>query len=69
MSLLTEHAQFSAADTFVWGKDPDTARELLAACDALDLDQSVVRTTETGFVVPSAVWDHVAANRTDSEAF
>ena len=59
----------ASGTTFVYGKDPDTARALLAAADDLGIAQDEVRTVETGFVVPDAVWDRVAANRTDHEAF
>ena len=49
----------SVGETFVQGKDPETARKLLAAAAALELEPLVVRTVTGGFVVPNEVWDHV----------
>lgn len=50
-------------ETFVQGKDRDTARRLLAACDTLGIDQQHVRTVTQGFVVPNEVWDTAEATR------
>lgn len=47
-------------ETFVNGKDQATAAGLLAACRALGLPTLLVRTTASGFVVPSAVYDQYA---------
>lgn len=58
MSVALENLDHG--DTFVNGKDPQTARDLLAAADALGHDAGVVRTVQGGFVVPDDVWDHVA---------
>jgi hypothetical protein len=46
--------------TFVHGKDRETAQILLAACDKAGVDQSLVRTVGHGFLVPDEVWDAVA---------
>ena len=48
-------------ETFVQGKDRDTARALLAAAEATGHDRSVVRTVAHGFIVPNPVYDHVLA--------
>lgn len=50
-------------ETFVQGKDSDTARALLDAAAALELDPIVVRTVAHGFIVPSPVYDRVLAER------
>lgn len=50
-------------ETFVQGKDTDTARALLAAAVATGHDTSVVRTVAHGFIVPNPVYDHVLAER------
>jgi hypothetical protein len=42
-------------ETYIHGKTPETARRLLAAAEALELDASVVRTTQGGFIVPTEV--------------
>lgn len=44
-------------ETFVQGKDRDTARALLAAARDLDYDESVIRVVGHGFIVPNAVFD------------
>lgn len=48
-------------ETFVQGKDRETARALLDAAEALQLDPSVVRTATNGFIVPNPVYDRVLA--------
>lgn len=53
-------------ETFVAGKDAETARALLAACRALDLPTWNVRTGARGFIVPNAVYDQYATNQSDS---
>lgn len=50
-------------ETFVAGKDRDTARALLAAADDLGIDRMVVRTANGGFVVPDAVYDRMQEQR------
>lgn len=50
-------------ETFVQGKTPQTARELLAAAEALGLDSLVVRTAAAGFIVPNEVWDTAEVQR------
>lgn len=55
-------------ETYVNGKDAQTARDLLAAADRLGLDRGVVRTVQGGFVVPDPVWDDVASARQTSTA-
>lgn len=45
------------SETFVNGKDRETARRLLAAAESLGLDSIVVRTARGGFIVPDEVWD------------
>lgn len=56
-------------ETFVAGKDQETARALLAACDEVGIDQAEVRTVNGGFIVPNAVWDAAqqASSSADSE--
>lgn len=44
-------------ETYVMGKDRETARRLLDAADAAGVDQQEVRTVTGGFVVPNAVYD------------
>lgn len=45
-------------ESFVQGKDRDTARGLLASADALGLSAQVVRAVAHGFIVPNDVHDH-----------
>lgn len=52
-------------ETFVQGKDRDTARALLAAAAELDLDPTVIRVVGHGFIVPNDVFDIVAATTTE----
>lgn len=47
-------------ETFLWGRDSATARVLLAAAEEVGLDAYVVRTTDTGFIVPDAVANQAA---------
>lgn len=56
-------------ETFVQGKDRATARALLDAAAALELDPSVVRAVTNGFIVPNPVYDRVLAEHagTDTE--
>jgi hypothetical protein len=49
-------------ETYVHGRDPGTARMLLAAAEQAGLPSFVVQTTTTGFIVPDPVWDVVEAN-------
>lgn len=49
-------------ETYVHGRDSGTARRLLAAADKVGQPPFVVRATETGFIVPDAVWDEVAGS-------
>lgn len=44
-------------ETFVQGKDQQTARGLLAAAADLGLDPIVVRTVAHGFIIPNEVYD------------
>lgn len=44
-------------ETYVMGKDRETARRLLDAADAAGVDQQEVRTVTGGFIVPNAVYD------------
>lgn len=53
-------------ETFVAGKDAETARRLLAACRALDLPTLLVKTTASGFVVPNAVYDQYASDQAET---
>lgn len=58
----------AVGETFVWGQDPQTARDLLDAADALGLDrQTAVRTVRGGFIVPDAVWDAAQETRADRD--
>lgn len=50
-------------ETFVQGKDQQTARDLLAAARLLELDPIVVRTVNGGFIVPNEVWDTAQEQR------
>lgn len=50
-------------ETFVQGKSQQTARELLQAAEALQLDVLVVRTAAAGFIVPNEVWDTAEVQR------
>lgn len=45
----------SQDETFVAGLDQQTANKLLDAAKELDVDPAAVRTTDSGFVVPSGV--------------
>lgn len=47
-------------ETFVNGKDQETARGLLDACDNLGVTRLLVRTSARGFIVPNAVYDEYA---------
>lgn len=51
-------------ETFVSGKSPEIARELLGAAGDLGLEPLVVRAVTGGFVVPDEVWDAVQQHRT-----
>lgn len=55
-------------ETYVHGKDPRTATGLLAAAERLHLPPDVVRTNDSGFVVPDPVWDEFD-NPPDVEPF
>lgn len=49
-------------ETFVSGKDPETARGLLDAADAIGADRKTdVRAVTGGFIVTDAVYDRWAA--------
>jgi hypothetical protein len=50
-------------ETFVAGKDQETARGLLAACRDLGLQTWNVRTGARGFIVPNAVYDLYASDQ------
>lgn len=50
-------------ETFVQGKDQQTARLLLDAARDLELDTIVVRTVNGGFIVPNQVWDTAQEQR------
>ena len=56
-------------ETFVQGKDQQTARALLDAARALDLDPVVVRTVAHGFIVPNAVYDRVLTEHAPATEF
>lgn len=55
-------------ETFVAGKNPETARALLAAAETTGHDPMVVRTVTGGFIVPDAVWDAASARLTHPDA-
>lgn len=55
-------------ETYVHGRDPDTARMLLDTCTRIGVPQHVVRTTETGFLVPDEVWDAAEQSLSAPEA-
>lgn len=57
-------------ETYVHGRDPATARALLAAAASLGLSKHVVLTTDGGFIVPDKVWDvaEAALSAPDPEA-
>lgn len=55
-------------ETYVHGRDPETARTLLVTCKRLGIPQHVVRTTETGFLVPDEVWDAAEQSLSAPEA-
>lgn len=50
-------------ETFVQGKDRETARALLDAADRLGVEHIEVKTVNRGFIVPNAVWDDVQQHR------
>lgn len=54
-------------ETFVAGKTQDTARALLAACDAEGMQRWNVRTGARGFVVPNQVYDRYASDQATTE--
>lgn len=55
-------------ETFVNGKNAETARALLSAAERVGLDPAlVVRTTQSGFIVPDEVADAAAFD--DDESF
>ena len=45
--------------TYVHGRNPETARALLLACDRLGVDRTVPAATDSGFIVPDAVADEM----------
>jgi hypothetical protein len=45
--------------TYVHGRDRETAQMIMAACRSAGVDRMVVRTTDSGFIVPNVVWDEV----------
>lgn len=53
--------------TFVNGKNPETARALLAAADRAGVSQDLVRTTHTGYTVPDEVADALTLTDPASE--
>lgn len=53
-------------ETFVWGLDRRTAQVLLAAAAEVVGDEHVVRATDTGFIVPDAVWDRAEPQLADT---
>jgi len=56
----------SLGETYVAGKDQQTARSLLAACRALDLPTILVRTAARGFIVPDQVYEQYADDQAAS---
>ena len=44
---------------YVHGRDRETAETIMAACKSIGVDRMLVRTTDSGFIVPAAVWDEV----------
>lgn len=60
LSTSTSPRRLAEGHTFVWGKSPAMARELLDAAVAVSVDPMEVRAVSNGFIVPDAVWDHVA---------
>lgn len=54
-------------ETYVHGKDPSTARALLAAADSLGLEALVVRTVTGGFIVPDAVWERAQESTSSTD--
>lgn len=59
-SMSSAADQPDVGETFVAGKDKETAQGLLAACRALGVATWNVRTGSRGFIVPNAVYDQYA---------
>lgn len=57
----------NVGDVFVPDKSSEMARDLLAAVEDQGLDPLVVRTVNSGFIVPEAVWDAAQIARADRE--
>lgn len=57
----------NVGDVFVPDKSTQMARDLLAAAKAEGLEALVVRTVNSGFIVPEAVWDTAQIARADRE--
>lgn len=55
-------------EVFVQGHEQQTARDLLAAAVEAGYDETIVRTTVHGFIVPEAVWDAYADGGDDPDA-
>lgn len=47
----------AVGEVFVSEKTSQMARDLLAACDSLEVDRVEVRAVTNGFIVPEAVWE------------
>ena len=54
-------------EVFVSDKSTEMARDLLEATEQLGLEPLEVRTVNSGFIVPEAVWDRVQINRADRD--
>lgn len=55
-------------EVFINGKDPETARALIAASNDVGLDPALsVRTAAHGFIVPDAVADALTLTDPDTE--
>lgn len=51
-------------ETFVYGRDQQTARALLNAAASLGIEAQEVRAVGNGFIVPNAVWDTMQEQQT-----
>jgi hypothetical protein len=57
---MTLSVYIEDGEAYVDGRTPETARRLLAAAEALELPVDVVRTTQSGFIVPVEVEEYDA---------
>jgi hypothetical protein len=54
-------------ETYIDGKDPETARALLTAARDLGVDPQAIRTVNRGFIAPTEVWEHAEDTRLAAE--